>query len=180
MDQKLINVLDKQFQLSIPHEEIQATVKRIASDLDRDFMGKKPVFLSVLNGSFMFAADLFKELCQPCTISFVKMASYVGKSSSGAVKELIGLNEDLRDQTVIIVEDIIDTGLTIQKLLGDLVAHQPAEIKIVTFLHKPDAFRGNYHIDYLGLSIPDEFIVGYGLDYDGYGRNLKDIYTLLP
>jgi hypoxanthine phosphoribosyltransferase len=156
------------------------TIARIAADLDRDLMGKDPVFLAVLNGAFMFASDLFKMIQMPCSITFVKMASYQGNKSSGQVKELIGLTEDIEGKDLVIIEDIIDSGLTMKSLLKTLKEKKPASIKIVTLLYKPDAFRGDFEIDHIGLSIPNDFIVGYGLDYNGHGRNLRDIYTLIP
>lgn len=174
-----VKVLDKTFEQSIPNEKILESVARMAANLERDLKDKDPVFLAVLNGSFIFAADLFKMLQLPCTISFVKMASYSGDSSTGEVKELIGLSESLSGKAVVILEDIIDSGLTIQHLLAQLAKMKPAEVKVATLLFKPDAFKADFSIDYIGMSIPNDFIVGYGLDYDGYGRNLKDIYTLI-
>lgn len=173
-----LKVLDKTFESFIPHLQIQETVARLAADLDRDMTGKDPLFLAVLNGSFIFAADLFKQIKMPSRISFVKMASYIGTGSSGKVDQLIGLQEVITGQHVVILEDIIDSGLTVAKLLEHLHSLQPASVKIVTLLFKPDAFKANFKIDYLGISIPNNFVVGYGLDYDGYGRNSKDIYTL--
>lgn len=175
-----VKVLDKTFEISISHEKIMGTIARIAAELDRDLMDKDPIFLAILNGSFLFAADLFKMIQMPCTISFVKMASYQGAKSTGKIKELIGLSEELKGRTVVILEDIIDSGQTMKHLLAKLSEMGVAEVKIATLLFKPDAFKGSYPIDYTGLSIPNDFIVGYGLDYDGYGRNLKDIYTLKP
>ena len=174
-----VKVLDKVFRKSISHNKIMETVARMAADLDRDLMGKDPLFLSVLNGSFIFSSDLFKMLLMPCTISFVKMSSYEGESTTGKVKELIGLSEDIKGKTVVILEDIIDTGLTMQKFLSILKEKEPADIRIASLLFKPEAFKGDYKIDYLGMSIPNDFIVGYGLDYNGYGRNNKAIYTVI-
>jgi len=173
-----LKVLDKTFVNFIPHLRIQETIARMAADLDRDMTGKDPLFLAVLNGSFIFAADLFKQIKMPSRISFVKMASYIGTGSSGKVDQLIGLQEVITGQHVIILEDIIDSGLTITKLLEHLHSLQPASIRIATLLFKPDAFQANFKIDYLGISIPNNFVVGYGLDYNGYGRNSKDIFTL--
>ena len=173
-----LKVLDKTFVSFIPHLRIQETIARMAADLDRDMYGKDPLFLAVLNGSFVFSADLFKQIKMPCRISFVKMASYMGTGSSGKVDQLIGLQEVITGQHIIILEDIIDSGLTITKLLDHVNNMKPASIKIATLLFKPDAFQANFKIDYLGLEIPNNFVVGYGLDYNGYGRNSKDIYTL--
>jgi len=175
-----VKVLDKTFQQSISHEKIMGTIARMAANLDRDLMDKDPIFLAILNGSFLFAADLFKMIQMPCTISFIKIASYQGNSSTGKIKELIGLSEELEGRTVVILEDIIDTGLTMKHLLSQLSEKKPAKVIIATLLFKPDAFKADFPIDYIGISIPNDFIVGYGLDYNGYGRNLKDIYTLIP
>jgi len=173
-----LKILDKTFVSFIPHLRIQATIARMAADLDRDLYGKDPLFLAVLNGSFVFAADLFKQIKMPSRISFVKMASYMGTGSSGKVDQLIGLQEVITSQHIVILEDIIDSGLTITKLLDHLNSMKPASIRIATLLFKPDAFKANFKIDYLGMEIPNNFVVGYGLDYNGYGRNSKDIYTL--
>lgn len=175
-----VKVLDKTFEEKIPHAKIQEAVARIAADLDRELMENDPIFLAVLNGAFIFASDLFKMLQMPCSISFVKMASYEGDQSSGKVKELIGLTDDLEGRDVVIIEDIIDSGLTMKSLLATLKLKKPKSIKIATLLFKPDAFKGEYSIDHIGISIPNDFIVGYGLDYNGHGRNLRNIYTLVP
>lgn len=174
-----VKVLDKTFELSIPNQTIMESVARIAARMDREMDGKDPIFLAILNGAFIFASDLFKMIQMPCSISFVKMASYSGDSSTGKVTELIGLTEDLEGRHVIVVEDIVDSGLTLQILLKKLKEKNPASVKIASLLFKPDAFKADFEIDYLGMEIPNDFIVGYGLDYDGYGRNLKDIYTLI-
>jgi hypoxanthine phosphoribosyltransferase len=175
-----VKVLDKTFQKSILQKTILEAVARMAADLDRELMGKDPIFLAVLNGAFIFASDLFKMLQMPCSISFVKMASYEGDQSSGKVKELIGVAENLEGKHIVVLEDIIDSGLTMQSLLKTLESKNPASLRIATLLYKPDAFKGDFKIDHIGITIPNDFIVGYGLDYDGYGRNLRDIYTLLP
>ena len=176
---KTIKVKDKEFKLSIKAEDINATVERLAAELNRDLAGKDPVFLVVLNGAFMFAADLYRKINVPSEISFVKLASYSGTSSTSEVKELIGLNEKLTGRMVVILEDIIDTGTTMQYLINKLLYQGVAEVRLVTLLFKPSAFRESFRIDYLGLEIPNEFIVGYGLDYDGYGRNYADIYKIV-
>jgi len=173
-----LKVLDKTFVSFIPHIRIQETIAKMAADLDREMNGKNPLFLAVLNGSFIFAADLFKQLKMPCRISFVKMASYTGTGSSGKVDQLIGLNEDITNQHIVILEDIIDTGLTMSKMLDLLQSMHPASIRVTTLLYKPDAFKAHFTIDDIGMEIPNQFVVGYGLDYDGFGRNSKDIYTL--
>jgi hypoxanthine phosphoribosyltransferase len=174
-----VKVFDKTFRLTIPEKEILGTVDRMASEINRDCLGKDPVFLAVLNGAFVFASDLLKKIDFPCSISFVKLASYQGTSSSGQVKSLIGLNEDLKDREIIIIEDIIDSGTSMKYLLAELKGYNPVSIRIASLLFKPEAFKEDYPIDYIGLSIPNDFIVGYGLDYNGYGRNLKQIYTVV-
>ena len=174
-----INVKDKSFSLFIPEKEILKEVKRIATQINRDYAGKEPVFLAVLNGSFIFAADLMKEVKLPCEISFVKMASYQGVNTTGQIREVIGLNVDLTDRPVIVVEDIVDTGLTMAHMLEVLKKQNPASIDICTLLLKPGKLQVDLNIRYCCLEIPNDFIVGYGLDYDGYGRNTRDIYTLI-
>lgn len=173
-----ISIKDKTFTVSIPESEIQKEVKRVASEINRDLKDKEPLFLSVLNGSFMFTADLMRHIQIPSQISFVKLASYQGTSSTGTVSELVGLNEDIEGRTIVIVEDIVDTGLTMVRLLETLRARRPKEIRIASLLVKPDKLKVDLHIDYVAMHIPNDFIVGYGLDYDGYGRNYRDIYTV--
>ena len=174
-----IQVKDKRFSIFIPAAQIEAVVSGMAEKINRDFEGKNPLFIAILNGSFVFAADLLRKISVPCNISFVKFSSYAGTATTSKVKELIGLNEELRNRHLILVEDIIDTGLTIGQLLEELKKYEPADVRIACFCHKPDAFKKSYRIDYIGMSIPDEFIVGYGLDYDGFGRNLPDIYKIV-
>jgi len=173
-----IKVLDKTFVKFIDREEIQQVVARMAREIDRDLGDENPLFLSVLNGSFMFTADLFKELKRPCRVSFVKMASYLGTVSTGQVHQLIGLQENLKGQSVIILEDIVDSGLTMVKLLEHVSTLHPASVRVASLLFKPDAFKADFKIDYLGMSIPNDFVVGYGLDYDGFGRNYGELYRL--
>ena len=174
-----IQVKDKSFSLFIPEKEILKEVKRIATHINKDFKGEEPVFLAVLNGSFIFAADLMKEISLPCEISFVKLASYQGVSTTGQIREVIGLNIDLTGRRVIIVEDIVDTGLTMAHMLEVLKQQNPASIDICTLLLKPGKLQVELDIKYCCLEIPNDFIVGYGLDYDGYGRNTRDIFTLV-
>lgn len=173
-----ISVLDKEFYPSISEEEIHAAVCRVAERINADFRGKEPVFLAVLNGSFMFAADLLREITLPCEISFVKLASYEGTVSSGTVRDVIGLDRDIAGRPVIIVEDIIESGLTMEHMLETLRVHNPESISICTFFTKPDRLKARLDIRYVAMEIPNDFILGYGLDYNGYGRNLKQIYTL--
>lgn len=173
-----IQIKDKRFTTFIPEEKILTEVARVADEINRDLSGSDPLFVSVLNGSFMFTADLMKRLDIPCEISFVKLASYEGTSTTGRVKELVGLNDDISGRTVVIVVDIVDTGLTMQRLLETLRAKNPKEIRIATLLVKPDKLQVDLKIDYVAMNIPNDFIVGYGLDYDGYGRNFRDIYIV--
>ena len=173
-----ILVKDRRFVPFITPEELSKEVKRVASEITRDYEGKDPLFLCVLNGSFVFAADLIREVDIPCEISFVKMTSYQGVDTTGTVRELIGLNVDITGRHVVIVEDIVDTGITMAHMLETLKGHNPASIDICTLLTKPDKLQVQLDIRYCCLSIPNGFIVGYGLDYDGYGRNLKGIYVV--
>ena len=174
-----IQVKDKSFSLFIPEDKILKEVKRIAAQINKDYEGQEPVFLAVLNGSFIFAADLLKEVNLPCEISFVKLASYQGVSTTGEIREVIGLNTDLTGRPVIIIEDIVDTGLTMAHMLEELKKQNPASIDICALLLKPGKMQVDLDIKYCCLQIPNDFIVGYGLDYDGYGRNTRDIYTLV-
>lgn len=174
-----IRVKDKDFAISIPEAEILKQVDRVAAELSRDLDGKHPLFLSVLNGSFMFAADLMKRVNIPSEIQFIKLQSYQGTSTTGTVRETIGLNQDISGRTVVIVEDIVDTGFTMKHLVESLQKKNPAEIHICTLLVKPDKLQVELNIEYVAMHIPNDFILGYGLDYDGYGRNLPDIYTLV-
>lgn len=175
---KKIRVLDKDFVISITSEEIQQRIKEMAIDLSKEMKDKKPVFLGILNGSFMFASDLFKNIHFDAQVTFLKLASYQGTVSTGSVKQLIGLNQDIKGQHIIILEDIVDTGETLENIMQQLSGYQPASVTIVTLLFKPEAYNKNIKLDYIGFSIPNDFIVGYGLDYDGFGRNYEDIYVL--
>lgn len=174
-----LQIKDKKFAVSIPEAEILEQVRRVAGEINRDFAGREPVFLAVLNGSFVFAADLLREVKLPSQISFIKLASYEGTASSGAVKELVGLNADIAGRDVIIVEDIIDSGLTMEYLTGLLAQRHPHSVSVCTLLLKPGNLKVDLDIRYKCFSIPNDFIVGYGLDYDGYGRNTRDIYTVV-
>lgn len=175
----VIQIKDKRFKTFIPEEQIMKEVARVADEINRDLSGTNPLFISVLNGSFMFTADLMKHLTMPCEVSFVKLASYEGTSSTGKVKELVGLGDDITGRTVVIVEDIVDTGLTMKQLIETLRARGPKDIKIATLLVKPDKLKVELDINYVAMNIPNDFIVGYGLDYDGLGRNYRDIYTVI-
>ncbi len=176
---KTVKVLELEFSEFIDANEIAKAVKRIASQVNKDMEGKNPLFLVILNGAFMFAADLMKEISIPCEISFVKLSSYIGTKTTSTVRELIGLDEVLHDRTVVIVEDIIDTGITMGVTVEKLRKLEAKEVKIATLLFKPEAFKMSYKIDYIGIEIPNDFIVGYGLDYNGQGRNLPDIYKII-
>jgi len=173
-----ILVKDKYFKKFIDAKAIDAGVRRIAEEINNDYKDKNPLFLCVLNGSFIFAADLLRKITCQCQVSFVKYASYSGISSKGEIKTMIGLNEDLNGRDIILVEDIIDTGLTMDHLLTELKTYHPASVRIACFCFKPVAFKKSFKIDYLAMEIPNDFVVGYGLDYDGYGRNLPHIYKI--
>lgn len=174
-----VKIKDKTFETSIPEAEIQKRIQAVADRINKDMEGKTPIFLAVLNGSFMFAADLMKMVTIPCEISFVKLASYEGTSSTGKIKKMIGINTDLTGRNVIIVEDIVESGLTMQNMLDQLKEHNPASVSICTLLLKPEKLTVDLDIDYTVMEIPNDFIVGYGLDYDQQGRNLRDIYTVV-
>ncbi|HNN72725.1 MAG TPA: phosphoribosyltransferase family protein, partial [Ferruginibacter sp.] len=149
------------------------------AQMNADYAGKNPLFIAILNGSFMFASDLFKELTVDAEICFIKLASYKGTRSTGNVITSIGLDESLKGRHVVIVEDIVDTGKTLYEFLPQLTNQQPASLRIAALLHKPEALVHPLTIDYLGFTVPNKFLLGYGLDYDGHGRNLKEIYQLV-
>ena len=173
-----IQIHDKSFNPYITAAAIQNKVAAMATNINKDYQNKKPLIIAILNGSFMFAADLMKSLTIETTISFVKLASYEGTSSTGKIYTAIGLDENIQGRDIIIVEDIIDTGNTMHAFLPEIINQQPASLKLCTFLLKPDALQHDLKIDYCGFEIPDKFVVGYGMDYDGLGRNLKEIYQL--
>ncbi len=174
-----IQVFDKTFEPYITATQINEQIKKIAAQLNIDYAGKRPLFIAILNGSFMFASDLFKELTIDAEICFIKLASYKGTKSTGNVITSIGLDIPLTDRHVIIVEDIVDTGKTLDAFLPQLINQQPVTLKIASLLHKPEALQFPVTIDYLGFEVPNKFLLGYGLDYDGLGRNLKEIYKLV-
>ena len=174
-----IKVLDKEFKLYIPQEEIETVIKDMANQINEEYKDKNPLFLVMLNGAFMFASQLFKELTIDCETSFVKYSSYEGTQSTCEVKELIGLNSSLEGRDVVIVEDIIDSGFTMKCLLEKLHSMKVSSVKVATMLFKPNAFKFDYKIDYIGLNIGNEFIVGYGLDYNQHGRNYASIYKVV-
>lgn len=174
-----IRVHDKEFAPSIPAEEIMAQVRRVAEEINKDYEGQHPLFLVVLNGAFVFAADLMREISVPAEVSFVKLASYEGTSSTGTVREVIGLNTDITGRPIIIVEDIVESGITMAHMIETLKKQNPKSIDICTLLVKPEKLEVKLDIRYVAMEIPNDFILGYGLDYDGLGRGLKDIYTIV-
>ena len=173
-----IQVVDKSFVPYLSEQEIQARIVALAQQLNTDYAGKNPLFIGILNGSFMFASDLFKQINIPATISFIKLVSYKGTTSTGTVITSIGLEEDLTDKHVILIEDIVDTGKTMSEFIPSLQKQQVASIKVCSLLQKPEALQYPLEVDYVGFNIPNKFVVGYGLDYDGFGRNSADIYQL--
>jgi hypoxanthine phosphoribosyltransferase len=176
---KEIRVLDKTFKEYITEKDINERINELAIKINKDFEGEEVVFLGILNGAFLFAAELFKRIDLKAKISFVKLASYEGTKSSGTIKELIGWNEDIKNKQIIVIEDIVDTGNTLERIVAELEIRKATGIKIAALLLKPEAYEKNIHLDYVGFEIPNNFVIGYGLDYDGYGRNLPSIYTLV-
>ncbi len=174
----IIKVHDKYFVPYMTEVTVLERIAQLAAQIDNDYAGKRPLFIAILNGSFMFASDLFKYISIEAEICFIKLASYKGTKSTGQVITAIGLDTDIVDRHVIVLEDIIDTGKTMNEFLPQLQHQQPASLKIAALLHKPEATAYPITIDYLGFSVPDKFLLGYGLDYDGLGRNLKEIYQL--
>jgi hypoxanthine phosphoribosyltransferase len=177
---KRVKLWDKEFEISYPASEIKKDIEKLADKINRELGNETvPLFISVLNGSFMFTADFLRLINFPCQVSFVKLASYMGTSTTGTVNQLIGINEGVEGRPIVILEDIVDTGITLAKLVESLAVLNPKFIKVATLLFKPEAYKGQLKIDYIGKEIPNDFIVGYGLDYNGLGRNLADIYTLV-
>ena len=176
---KEVQILDKKFREFIPEKKIQEKIHELAVQINNDFSGKEVVFIGVLNGAFMFASDLFKKIDLKAQITFIKLASYTGTSSTGAIKELIGWNEDLRNKSVIILEDIVDTGATLEHTINNLIIRNVREIRVAALLFKPESFNKQTHIDYIGFEIPNDFVVGFGLDYNGFGRNLPSVYKIV-
>ena len=175
----IVKIKDKTFRTFIPEDQIAERVKAVAERINKDLADKNPLFLAVLNGSFIFAADLMRYITIPCEISFVKLASYQGTTSTGVIKEVIGLNEELAGRTVVILEDIVDTGFTIKRMIETLGTRGPESVHVCTLLLKPGKLQVPLNVEYVAMAIPNDFIVGYGLDYDQQGRNLRDIYTLV-
>lgn len=175
-----VSLHGKTFTELIPAAQIQQRILEIATEINREYAKMKPLFLGVLNGAFLFAADLFKHVNHDCEISFIRVSSYAGTETTGQVKSVIGLNMEIEGRHLIIVEDIVDTGDTMNFLLNELDKHKPASVRIATLVFKPDALRNQLNLDYVGFRVPTDFLVGYGLDYDGLGRNLNSIYVLKP
>ncbi|HHN47825.1 MAG TPA: hypoxanthine phosphoribosyltransferase [Bacteroidales bacterium] len=175
-----ITLKDRDFTIFITAADIEKAVTAMAQQINRDLEGKNPIFLIILSGAFVFAADLLRKVKLDCDVTFVRLSSYSGTQSTEKIRELLGMNEVLKDRTVIIVEDIIDTGHTMDDMIHKIRNLEAREVKIATLLLKPAALRKDLKIHYVGIEIPNDFIVGYGLDYDGFGRNLPDIYKVVP
>lgn len=174
-----VEIEDKVFQLMLEYDQIKKRTRLLGIQLNLEYENKVPLFIGVLNGSFLFMADLLKEVDISCEVAFIRVASYEGESSTGTVREVIGLDVDLKDRDIILVEDIVDTGLTLNYILETVKKHEPASVKVCTLLYKPSAMTHEIEdMSYVGFEIPNEFVVGYGLDYKGLGRNLKDIYRV--
>ncbi len=173
-----VTVHNRQFNLYLKHDDIIASIEKLAAKMNEDLKGKNPLFIVVLNGAFVFASELITRFNGDCDVTFVRLASYEGTESSNTVRELMGLNMDVEDRTIVIVEDIIDSGLTMLMAKDKLKAAGAKDVLIATLLYKPKAFKHNYYIHYVGIEIPNDFIIGFGLDYDGKGRNLRDIYKI--
>jgi hypoxanthine phosphoribosyltransferase len=176
---KKVKILDKEFKITIPAASVKQVIEHMALKISNDYSEEEVFFVGILNGAFMFSADLMKKIRPLCQISFVKLSSYDGSSSTGEVRELIGLMDDIKGRHVIVLEDIVETGLTLETIIKLLKPMKPASLKIATLLFKPQAYQKNLKLDYIGLEIPNQFIIGYGLDYNGYGRNLEDIYSAI-
>ena len=175
----IIKINDRSFRVSLPESEIKERVRQLAQQMSKDLEGKNPLFLAVLNGAFIFAADLMREMSIPCEVSFVKLASYQGTTSTGKVQEVIGINENLSGRTVVIVEDIVESGQTMKRMIESIGTRNPASVQICALFFKPEKLKVDLTLDYVAFRIPDDFIVGYGLDYDQQGRGLKDVYTIV-
>lgn len=174
-----MQIHDLQFEIFISSEKIKKRVCEVAAQINIDYKDKKPIFLSILNGAFIFTADLFREITIPAEISFIKLKSYRRMETSGKVKELLGLEHNIFNRNIIIIEDIVDTGKTLKHILEEFTDLGARSIEILTLLHKPEANSHPFNLKYVGFEIPNKFVIGYGLDYDGYGRNLKDIYKII-
>lgn len=177
---EVVTIKDREFKKFIDFQQIHQAVNNVAKQINEDLAEEEPIFVAVLNGSFMFTGELMKAVNILCEVTFVRLASYHGgMSSTNEVKQVLGLNENIENRTVVIIEDIVDSGNTIVTLKEQLFKFNPKEIKVATLLFKPDALKHDIKLDYVALEIPNDFIVGFGLDYDGFGRNLKDIYKVV-
>jgi len=176
---KEIRILDKKFKELITEEALRQRIEELAREVNNDLSGKEVVFLGILNGAFLFAADLFRRINFPARISFIKIASYQGTTSQGLIKELIGWNEDINNKTIVVIEDIVDTGNTLERIVDELVIRKAAEVRICALLYKPEAYTKKIPLHYIGFEIPNDFVVGFGLDYDGFGRNLPSVYKVI-
>jgi hypoxanthine phosphoribosyltransferase len=174
-----VRIHDKEFAVSIPLDMINSRIAELGKKITEDYSGIQPVFLVVLKGAFLFAADLLRNVNLECEITFIRVGSYEGTQSTGVVRSILGLSEKIHGKHLVIIEDIVDTGNTIMHLMEELKKSEPVDIKVASLLLKPDALKHNLHIDYVGFSVPNDFLVGYGLDYDGLGRNLKEIYKIV-
>lgn len=174
----IVKLHDKTFKPFLSEKEIQTAIQKLAVEIQKDYQDLNPIFIGILNGSFLFTADLVREFTGDCEVTFLRMASYEGTNSTGNVQTVMGIKESLKDRHVVIIEDIVDTGNTVEKLEEVLTKEQPASLKIATLLYKPEAYQKDIPIDYVAITVGNEFLVGYGLDYDGLGRNLKDIYII--
>lgn len=179
MAEQQVELYGKKFEAFLTYKTLTERIDRICTELSEKFDGKLPLFLGVLNGAFMFAAEVMQRMQIDCEISFIKLKSYIGDQSSGAVTKMLGLDCDLEGRDVIILEDIVDTGRTLHYFIPELKAQNPASISLFTLLVKPDAMQFDLSIDYAGFAVPNHFLIGFGLDYDGLGRNLKDIYKAI-
>jgi hypoxanthine phosphoribosyltransferase len=173
-----VTLKDKEFQHYISHSQVLASIDELAHKMVGDLEGKTPIFVCVLNGAFVFAAELTNRFDFPCEFSFVKLSTYDGDKSTGKVKRIMGLEESVAGRVVVVIEDIVDSGITIFNICQELETMSPSEIKVATLFFKPDCYKGEINIDYIGMEIPNDFIVGGGMDYHGLGRNLNDIYKL--
>lgn len=179
MNPRTITLHDCDFSTYLYEEEIIARISILAEQISKEYEGKRPLFLAVLNGSFMFAADLLKRITIPCEIAFIRLSSYQDMESTGKVKEVLGLTEDIHSRHVIVLEDIVDTGHTVHNLINQLRAKSPASVQVASLLLKPDCLQHKLDVKYVAKTIPNDFVVGYGLDYNGLGRNLRDIYKIV-
>ncbi|MDQ1086076.1 hypoxanthine phosphoribosyltransferase [Siphonobacter sp. SORGH_AS 1065] len=175
---QVIQIHDKHFDIFIDQETLEARIAKLAEQIDRDYAGRCPLLIAVLNGSFLFVAELMKNIRIDCEITFIRLNSYEGTGTTGKVKQILGLSEEISGRDVVIIEDIVDTGHTMAELLGQVTARKPRSIEIATMLHKPEATRIPVTLKYVGFAIENKFVLGYGLDYDGLGRNLPCIYQL--